>query len=115
VNILLVEDNDLIRESTAALMRDMGHVVFEAGDAEGAMSLLRRSAIDALFVDVGLPGESGDVFAAEARLLRPRVGVIFATGLDHIRDPGPVDTGTVVLRKPYDAGSIAAALQAACA
>jgi CheY-like chemotaxis protein len=113
MNILLVEDNDLIRESTAQIMREMGHTVLEAGNAQSGLSVVRHSAIDILFTDVGLPGESGDVFAAEARMLRPLMGVVFATGLAEIHDPGVEDAGTVLLRKPYDAESIAAALAAA--
>jgi DNA-binding NtrC family response regulator len=113
MNILLVEDNEPIRESTAQMMREMGHTVFEAGTARGGMAILRESAIDVLFTDVGLPGGSGDVFAAEARMLRPSIGVVFATGIAEIPDPGTDDIGTVLLRKPYDVESIAAALATA--
>jgi DNA-binding response OmpR family regulator len=113
MNILLVEDNALIRESAAQMMREMGHTVFEAGDARSGMTILREMSIDVLFADIGLPGGSGDVFAAEARALRPSIGVVFATGLADIPDPAVGDAGTVVLRKPYDANGIAAALAAA--
>jgi CheY-like chemotaxis protein len=113
VNILLVEDNTLILESTAEMMRGMGHTVFEATNADSGMAILRQSAIDVLVTDVGLPAKSGDVFAAEARMVCPAIGIVFATGLNSIHNPGSSDAGTVLLRKPYDASSIEVALAAA--
>jgi DNA-binding response OmpR family regulator len=113
VIILLVEDDEMIRSPTAELMRDLGHTVFEAESAENAMTVLRDSPIDVLVTDVGLPGVSGDVFAAEARAMRPSLRIVFATGMGHIPDPGLGGGGPVLLRKPYDAQSIEAALKAA--
>ena len=66
-----------------------------------------------LVTDVGLPGTSGDVFAAEARSLQPALRVVFATGLDYIKEPAAGDCGPTVLRKPYTWEAIEAALDAA--
>jgi len=112
MNILLVEDDELVRFASAELMREEGHKVLEAASAESAMHTLRESPIDVLVTDVGLPGMSGDVFAAEARALQPGVRIVFATGLDHIPNTGQGD-GPVLLRKPYDSAAIEAALKAA--
>lgn len=112
VNILLVEDDELIRCTAAELMREGGHSVMEADSAESAMEILRGSTVDVLVTDVGLPGMSGDVFAAEALAVHPSLRIVFATGLDHIPDPGE-DRGPVLLRKPYDAATLEAALRAA--
>ena len=86
--ILLVEDDEPIRSTTAELMRDLGHSVLEAASAEQAADILRGTEVDVLVTDVGLPGVSGEVFAAEARLLRPSIRIVFATGLGHIPDSG---------------------------
>ena len=112
MNILLVEDDELIRFTAAELMREEGHTVLEAANAESAMDILRRSPTDVLVTDVGLPGMSGEVFAAEARVLQPALRIVFATGLDHIPNTGQGD-GPVLLRKPYDSAAIEAALKAA--
>ncbi|MEO8058860.1 MAG: response regulator [Burkholderiales bacterium] len=112
MNILLVEDDELIRFAAQELMREGGHTVTVAANAESAMEILRRSPADVLVTDVGLPGMSGDVFAAEARALQPSLRIVFATGLDRISDPGE-GAGPVVLRKPYDADALEAALKAA--
>lgn len=112
MNILLVEDDEMVRFTTAELLRDGGHNVLEAASAERAMAILRGSAIDALVTDVGLPGMSGEVFAAEARAIQPALRIVFATGLDRIPDSGE-DGGPVLLRKPFDADTLEAALKAA--
>jgi len=112
VNILLVEDEESIRFTAAEFMRERGHTVAVAANAEDAMEILRRSPIDVLVADVGLPGMSGDVFAAEARAVQPSLRIVFATGLDRIPDSGE-GAGPVLLRKPYDADALEAALRAA--
>ena len=107
MKILYVEDHPALRYSIAKEMRAHGHVVLEAESAEAALGLLAANDIDVLVTDVGLPGMSGDVLAAEARALRPDVRLVFATGLDSVqKSPG----GPIVLRKPYTWGELAAAL-----
>jgi CheY-like chemotaxis protein len=109
LKILLVEDDESVRAVTAALARDLGHTVVDVGNAEEAMSVLLRNRIDMLIVDMGLPGMSGEVFAAQARGLQPSVRIIFATGSGA---PGARDDGTttVILRKPFDGAALAKAL-----
>ena len=110
--ILLVEDDDSIRVTTAELMRDLGHAVIEAESAETAMMMLCDSPVDVLVTDIGLPGTSGDVFAAEAQSVRPALRTVFATGMAHIPDVGRQGGGPVLLRKPYSLESLDAALRA---
>jgi CheY-like chemotaxis protein len=111
--ILLVEDEDFIRVSTAEIMRELGHTVFESRSAEEALGMLANPAINVLVADIGLPGMSGDVFAAEVRSLRPTIKIIFASGLDSVRADPRDHTGPLFLRKPYDAAAIEAALRKA--
>jgi CheY-like chemotaxis protein len=113
LSILLVEDDALVRESTAEMLKDLGHTVYEAPSAEAAMALLADESADVLITDIGLPGLSGDVFAAEARSLRPKLRIVFATGNDRIADVGGNGANPVLLRKPYDSVAIEAALRAA--
>lgn len=111
-SILVVEDDDLVRACTVDLLEELGHSVLEAHSAEEAMSVIRARRIDVLFTDVGLPGTSGDVFAAEARSVQPHLHIVFATGTDRIPDV-PGGGGPVLLRKPFDGPAIAAALRRA--
>ena len=107
--ILLVEDFEPMRVSTAAVLRQMGHGVFEADSAESAMAILAHESIDVLFTDVALPGTSGDVFAAEACSLRPGLRVVFGTGLAQFPSSVRFD-GPAVLRKPYTRENLEVAL-----
>ena len=111
LTVLLVEDDALIRANAAEMLHGFGHVVVEAASAEEADAALQTAPIDVLMTDLGLPGVSGGELAARARALRPGVGVIFATGSDE----APVVEGeaALLLRKPYDAEALKAALAAA--
>ena len=110
MNILFVEDHPALRYGITREMRAHGHTAYEAESAESALVLLAEQEIDVLVTDVGLPGESGDVFAAQARTLRPALRLVFATGLDSVKQTDDDDHGPTVLRKPYTWEALAAAL-----
>jgi len=107
LSILLVEDEEIIRLSSADMLQELGHSVQEAGGAEEALQLLRKGPVDVLITDVQMPGRSGFELADEARALHPGIGVIFASG----RDGLPVERKGLLLRKPYDAIALAECLQ----
>lgn len=110
--ILLVEDEELLRPQVAEMLESLGHEVEAVGSSEEAMLVLNRLAIDVLIADVGLPGMSGDVFAAEARAVQPSIRVVFATGLTTLA--APLEPGApVLLRKPFGLQELEAALRAA--
>lgn len=108
--ILFVEDDEMVLASSTEMMQDLGHTVVQSRTAEDALFLLHQASFDVLVADVGLPGVSGDVLAAEARGLQPHLRIVFATGKDTIRSAGEDGFGPIVLRKPYDSAAIAAAL-----
>ena len=72
--VLLVEDEEVLRKAVASLLQRRGFVVIEASDGAAAIGLLRtrHSEIDAILLDVTLPGISSREVFEEARLLRPR-------------------------------------------
>ncbi|MFC3227434.1 PAS domain-containing protein [Marinibaculum pumilum] len=116
LRILLVEDDAMIRWSTADMLADLGHQVVEAGDAGAALAALDSDGpVDLLFADVGLPDRPGGELAVEVRRRHPRTGIVFATGRDEmpaeVADmPAPAP---VLLVKPYDERRLSAALLAA--
>jgi CheY-like chemotaxis protein len=111
-SVLLVEDDDFIRETLAELLGAAGHVVVQARDAETALGALEVHAIDVLVTDVGLPRVSGIELARQALLRRPALAVVFATG-----DPGaPARAGMgacAVLVKPFSPEALERAVGAA--
>lgn len=113
--ILLVEDDAMIRWSTADMLTDLGHHVVEAGDTATALAALAEGPVDILLTDIGLPDRPGDVLAAEARQQQSGIGIVFASGRDEMpaqaRDlPGH---SPILLVKPYDEIRLSRALSEA--
>jgi CheY-like chemotaxis protein len=106
--VLLVEDDRLIRLTSAELLRDAGFVVLEAASAEEASTALQTASVDIVITDVNLPGASGRELADRARTLRPEAQIVFATG-----DPTAVagEADAIVLAKPYVAAALLAVVQ----
>jgi CheY-like chemotaxis protein len=98
--VLLVEDDDVVRESLAELLGACGRTVLQARDAGTALSALAAHPVDVLVTDVGLPKVSGIDLAREALARHPSLAVVFATG-----DPrAPAAAGfahAAVLVKPF--------------
>ncbi len=107
VTVLLVEDDRLIRQATSEMLKESGFLTVEAADYDEALIVLQTMPVDVLLTDVNLPGLSGKDLAAQARLLRPDIGVVFATGDVHAVEGDP---SVVVLSKPYDLTTLTASL-----
>ena len=107
LRVLLVEDEMLVRMTTADLLADLGYEVIEAGTAAEGLAALERGP-DLLLTDLGLPDMDGMALAAAARERLPDLRIIIASG----RDVPPAD-GYVVLDKPYDQAAMRRALDAA--
>lgn len=103
--LLLVEDDELVREITAGLLADLGYVVREAGCAKAALAALDGIAV--LITDIGLPDGDGRDLARAARDRVPGLAVVIATG-----EIG-AEHGTVWLTKPYNLKALQAALHEA--
>jgi len=101
--VVFVEDDDLLRASTAELMRTLGFDVIEARNDVEAMAALCGEGIDILLTDVGLGGVSGVDLAIDACRLRPALRVIFVSGYEVVLTPAQRDAlpNAVMLRKPY--------------
>ena len=66
--ILLVDDDSAVREVTASILRDLGHVVIEVGSGGGALDLLDRNAqIELVILDFAMPGMNGMEVARQVR------------------------------------------------
>lgn len=97
--VLVVEDDELVREATVGNVVDLGHRVLEAADADAALQIIDDgAAIDVLFADVRLPGKDGSQLAREARQRRPALNVILTSGGP--APDAPAD-GAIWLGKPY--------------
>ncbi|WP_158806984.1 response regulator [Beijerinckia sp. L45] len=90
--ILLVDDDGGVREVTAAMLREAGYAVVEAGSGGAGLEALDRTEqVDLLLVDFAMPGMNGAEVAREASIRRPGLPILFVTGyadLDVIRSVG---------------------------
>ncbi|HZD88972.1 MAG TPA: response regulator [Pseudolabrys sp.] len=79
--VLLVDDDNAVRDVTAAMLRDIGYAVLEAGSGGAALELLdRRQDIDVVLIDIAMPGMSGAELARRVRIIRPGLPILFVTG-----------------------------------
>jgi PAS domain S-box-containing protein len=99
-SVLVVEDDADVRGIACAFLRSAGFRVVAAADAAQALALLDGGEpVDLLFTDLMLgPGMDGHALAREARLRRPQLAVLLASG-DEAR--AGIPTGFSLLRKPY--------------
>ncbi|HEY6645145.1 ATP-binding protein [Povalibacter sp.] len=107
--VLVVEDEDDVREYTVDCLEELGFTVLQARDSDAALSLLRAEpGIRLLFTDVGLPGRNGRQLANEAWVLRPRLPVLFTTGYarDAVFHHG-ADHMADLLTKPFTRAQLA--------
>lgn len=61
-NILIIDDDPTIRFSLSSHFTDYDYLVYEANDAQEGLEILKRQSIDAVIVDLRMPGISGDQF-----------------------------------------------------
>ncbi|MBN2414488.1 sigma-54-dependent Fis family transcriptional regulator [bacterium] len=60
MNILLVEDNESVRESLAAFIRERGHTVLESGDGKHALEVLKQQPVHIVISDIKMPRMDGN-------------------------------------------------------
>jgi two-component system, NtrC family, sensor kinase len=108
--ILIVEDDDGVREYASDILRDLNYQVIEAKDSASAMRLLEADRpFDLMLTDVVLPGISGRALADEVIRRRPGAKVIFMTGYSRnaIVHQGRLDRGTELISKPLTEATVA--------
>ncbi len=108
--VLLVEDEDGVRNVAAEHLRELGYKVIEALDGPRALGLLRSEArVDVLVTDVGLPdGPNGRQVADAARERRPSLPVLFITGFAGDALESQLAPGMEVIGKPFALSALAA-------
>ncbi|MFN3324403.1 MAG: PAS domain-containing protein [Bryobacteraceae bacterium] len=113
--ILVVEDDDLVREYVADQLDSLGYHVVTAVNGPDALELLKSGEeFDLLFTDIVIPGGmSGRVLADEAKKLRPNLPILFTSGYTEnaIIHHGRLDPGVHLLHKPYRREDLAAKIR----
>jgi CheY-like chemotaxis protein len=106
--VLLVDDEELVRMSTADMLSDLGYSVVEAASGEEALRLVSRGEhFDVLVTDHLMPGMTGTDLADNVRAAKPGVPVLLVSGY---ADHEGIDPGLARLTKPFRADELAARL-----
>jgi signal transduction histidine kinase len=108
--ILIVEDDEGVRQYASEILRDLNYQVIEAKDAASALRLLEADKpFDLMLTDVVLPGKNGRELADEVARRRPEVKVVFMTGYSRnaIVHQGRLDPGTELISKPLIEATVA--------
>jgi CheY-like chemotaxis protein len=85
--VLVVEDEDEVREILANVLRSDGHTVVACCDGDRALTALESDGFDLVITDLGMPGLSGWDVARAAKDLRPGTPVAMVTGWSEQIDP----------------------------
>lgn len=106
--ILVVDDDDGVRENLAELFELVGYAVVTAGSAPDAMQKLAQQDVDLLLTDYRMPGPNGVELIESARRLKPRLRAILMTAFgDSFTEIESVRRGAIgYVNKPFEADEI---------
>ena len=113
VRILVVEDDNFVRESMVESLEALGHTVAQAPDGESGLRELKRAAPDLIITDYLMPGITGAELVQRAREELPGVPMIIATGYADMKAIEQVIGDDMLLRKPFQLAELAATVERA--
>ena len=104
LNVLVVDDNDCIREVLTALLSHRGHRCESAANGREAMEKVAQGHFDVVITDVHMPEIDGITLTSELALRFSDLPVMIMTGQldEHCRKSALLAGAREVLRKPFE-------------
>ena len=117
IQILIVDDEQPIRESLSGLFEDEGYLVSTSASGEEAVARFRKSPADCVFLDIWMPGIDGLETMSRLKQINPDVPIIMMSGhatidtavratkqgaFDFIEKPFSLDKLLIVLRNAVE-------------
>jgi CheY-like chemotaxis protein len=101
--VLLVEDEEALREFTATMLTESGYTVLTAERPDTAIDIAsqHQGPIHLLLTDVIMPGMNGRALAGNLMAIRREIRVVYMSGYTGFTHPGLVDTNVILLQKPF--------------
>ena len=103
--ILLVEDEDMVRELAVRILEEKGYKVLESSRGEKALEISKKhnKPIDLMITDIVMPGMGGKKLVQKIKQDRPRLKVLYISGYtdEIISQHGVLEEGTQFLQKPF--------------
>ncbi|WP_235983383.1 PAS domain S-box protein [Bradyrhizobium australiense] len=117
--VLVVEDDALVRRYVMTQIESLGYTTLEAANASDALRIIDDGlAVDLLFTDVIMPGTmNGRQLVDEALKRRPHLKTLYTSGYTEnaIVHHGRLDSGVLLLAKPYRKSELARMIRLALA
>lgn len=112
--LLIIEDDDLLRDGLTDLLKQAGHNVYSSVDGLAAQSFLQTQAVDAVLLDLGLPKLDGLLLLRWIRQRFESLPVMILTARDGVEDrvAGLIEGADDYLTKPFDNAELSARVQA---
>jgi CheY-like chemotaxis protein len=82
VKVLVVDDDEHFRMLARAILEPAGFEVIESEDMEHCLSQLRRQAVDAVILDMVMPGRDGIEAVRELKQLFPEIRIVAVSGAE---------------------------------
>jgi CheY-like chemotaxis protein len=112
--VLVVEDEDGLRELARRLLQPQGYTVLVAANADEALRVFEENpSIDVLLTDVVMPGASGPELTRQLVEQRPALRVIYMSGYtqEGIVHHGVLKPGIAFLHKPFTSDTLGAKIR----
>ncbi len=112
-NLLIVEDDELLRDGLSDLLSQAGHQTTTAEDGEAALAHIIASVFDGVVLDLGLPKVDGMTVLRLLRERHPAMPVLILTARDGVEDrvEGLNAGADDYLTKPFNTDELLARLQ----
>ena len=110
--ILLIDDDDEVRKTTAEVLESLDYQVIQASDGLQGLQCFEQHTPNTVIVDVIMPNMGGIEFAKKLRQQHTSVGIIFLTGYDNTGSFADIDMqNTLILNKPINFDKLHHAIQ----
>jgi two-component system cell cycle sensor histidine kinase/response regulator CckA len=113
--ILVVEDEEALRNLATRILRAAGYQVLAAGSADSAVQILQQHSgrVHLMFTDMVMPGIGGKELAAALAQAYPELKVLYTSGYtdDAVLREGVLNTSTHFIGKPYSRNGLTEAVR----
>lgn len=100
--MLIVDDEDSVREVLADMLDIFGHSVVQCSSAQAGLEALRREAFDIIFTDLAMPDMDGWALSDQVRQNWPTTKIILMTGYGADTNPDNQAKVDAIISKPFD-------------
>jgi DNA-binding response OmpR family regulator len=112
--VLVVDDDDFMREITTDVLIGLGYEVLQAADGDAALKELSNGGIiDILLTDLVMNGMNGRELAHRARALHPMIPILFISGCADLAEAAADQHHYQLIKKPFRPGDLRAHIEAA--